>query len=293
MEFFLQLLAQGIVIGLVYALVGQGLNVTFWTIRVVNFAHGALMMVAVFIAISAHDAGVPVALALMISLVGVGMLGVLLEWVAVRPVVRSPGGLGWIVATIGAAIVLQEIATAIYGPQARAALIILFDASDFLRMGEVSLSLQLVFAASVAACVLLGFHVALRYTTWGAILRAVSFDRDLATLQGVPVQAVVMISFFVSAALAGMAGLLLAPVTGISPSFGFALMLSGFAAIVVGGVGSSIGAVVGGLIVGVTELMVGGYIGSSSQRSVAFIVLVLILMLRPTGLFGTARAVKV
>ena len=292
MEFFFQLLMQGVVIGLVYALIGQGLNVTFWTIGVVNFAHGALMMVTVFAALSVYGAGLPVGVAMVSALIFAGTLGMVLERVAVRPVIKRPGGLGWIVATIGAAIVIQEIAGAIYGPQARAALPIIFEATDFLRIGEVGLSMQLLLAAGIAACILLAFHIILRYTAWGSTLRAVSFDRDLATLQGVHTQRVVAISFFISAALAGVAGLLLAPVTGISPSFGFALMLSGFAAIVVGGVGSPVGAIVGGLVVGVTELLVGGYIGSSSQRAVAFVILVVILMFRPTGLFGESRMVK-
>jgi len=293
MTFFLQLLAQGVVMGLVYALIGQGLNVTFWTIKVLNFAHGALMMAAVFIALSLVSAGLPIWLAFVGAVVCIGLLGVAIELVAVRPVVRKPGGLGWIVATIGAAIVLQEVAAALYGPQARAAPAVLFDQTDFLSVGEVSVSLQLLFAAGVAAVILVAFELLVRFTSWGAVLRATSFDRDLAVLHGVRVQAVVSASFLVSAMLAAVAGLLMAPVTGISPAFGFSLMLSGFAAIVMGGVGTSVGAIVGGLTVGITELMVGGYLGSSSQRAVAFVALVLILMIRPAGLFGTYRAQKV
>jgi branched-chain amino acid transport system permease protein len=141
--------------------------------------------------------------------------------------------------------------------------------------------------------VLLTFQTILRITAWGAVLRATCYDRDLALLQGVRVQMVVSASFFISAALAGIAGLLLAPVTGISPTFGFGLMLSGFTAIVVGGVGSSVGALVGGLTVGITELAVGGYVGSSWQHVVSLVVLIAILMFRPSGLFGTHRRVKV
>lgn len=127
MTFFLQLFTQGIVIGLVYALIGQGLNVTFWTIKVVNFAHGSLMMSAVFASLSLGALGIPAWMSFFLALAVVGTIGVLIELVAVRPVVKKPGGLGWMVATIGAAIVLQEIATAIYGPQARAAPAVLFD----------------------------------------------------------------------------------------------------------------------------------------------------------------------
>ncbi|TQN43056.1 amino acid/amide ABC transporter membrane protein 1 (HAAT family) [Blastococcus colisei] len=293
MSFFLQLLLQGLALGAVYALVGQGLNVTFWTLRVVNFAHGAFLMIAVFLALSAWTAGIPLGFAILIAVVAVAVMGVVLERVAVRPVIKHASGLGWIVATLGAAIVIEAIADHIYGPQVRSFPGIIFSASDYVDIFGVRMSLQLLLVAGVALVVLALFELVVRRTSWGMVLQATSHDSESARLRGIRVEAVVTTSFLVSAALAALAGVLIAPVTGISPAFGFTLLLNGFAAVVVGGVGSSVGTLVGGLTVGVAELMVGGYISTAAQSAVAFTVLILILMVRPSGLFGKREALKV
>lgn len=293
MSFFLQLLLQGLALGAVYALVGQGLNVTFWTLRVVNFAHGAFLMIAVFITLSAWASGFPLGLAIVVGIVVVAVMGALLERVAVRPVIKHSAGLGWIVATLGAAIVIEAVADHIYGPQVRSFPGIVFRPTDFLEVLGVRMSLQLLLVAGVALVVLGLFELLVRRTSWGMVLQATSYDSESARLRGIRVEAVVTTSFVISGALAALAGILIAPVTGISPAFGFTLLLNGFAAVVVGGVGSSVGTLVGGLTVGVAELMVGGYISTSAQSAVAFTVLILILMVRPAGLFGKREAQKV
>ncbi len=293
MNFFLQLLLQGMALGTVYALVGQGLNVTFWTLRVVNFAHGAFLMIAVFLTLSVAQAGVPLGLALLVGIGCIAALGAVLERVAVRPVLKHAGGLGWIVATLGAAIVIEAVADHIYGPQVRSFPGIVFDPSDFIVVGGVRMSLQLLLVAGVALVVLGLFELLVRRTSWGMVLQATSYDSESARLRGIRVEAVITLSFVVSAALAALAGVLVAPITGISPAFGFALMLNGFAAVVVGGVGSSVGTLIGGITVGVAELLVGGYISTSAQSAVAFLVLIIILMVRPAGLFGKREVQKV
>ena len=293
MSFFLQLLLQGVALGTVYALVGQGLNVTFWTMRIVNFAHGSFLMIGVFLALSAVRAGVPLAAALLLGIAAVAALGVALERLAVRPVLRHAGGLGWIVATLGAAIVIQAVASEVYGPQARAFPDVVFGPGDFVRIAGVQMSLQLLLVAGVALAVLGLFELLIRRTSWGMVLQAVSHDPESARLRGIKVETVVTTSFAISGALAGLAGVLIAPITGISPGFGFLLMLNGFAAAVVGGMGSSAGTLIGGVAVGVAELLVGGYLSTSAQSAVAFAVLVGILMVRPSGLFGTREVQKV
>lgn len=293
MNFFLQLLLQGMALGTVYALVGQGLNVTFWTLRVVNFGHGAFLMIAVFVSLSAWEAGLPLPLALVAGVTVVALLGAVLERVAVRPVLKQPGGMGWVVATLGAAIVIEAIADHVYGPQVRSFPGIVFTPNDYLNVAGVRMSLQLLLIAGVALVVLGVFEYLLRRTSWGMVLQATSHDAESAQLRGIRVKRVITMSFVISAALAGLAGVVIAPVTGISPGFGFALLLNGFAAAVVGGMGSSVGALLGGLTVGVAELMVGGYISTQAQSAVAFLVLISILMVRPTGIFGVREVVKV
>lgn len=289
----MQLLLQGLALGTAYALVGQGLNVTYWTSGVVNFAHGAFLMVAVFITLSTWQAGVPLPLALLAGIGAVALLGALVERVAVRPVLKYAGGMGWIVATLGAAIVLEAIAEHVYGPQNRSFPGLFFGPGDVIEIGGVRMSLQLMLVALVALTVLAGFEFIVRFTSWGMVLRATSHDADLAQLRGIRVSRVITVSFVLSAALGGLAGVLVAPITGVSPAFGFTLLLNGFAAVVVGGMGSSAGTLLGGLIVGVAELLVGGYISTSAQNAVAFLVLIAILMIRPTGIFARSEVVKV
>lgn len=293
MNFFLQLLMQGIALGTVYALVGQGLNVTFWTLRVVNFAHGAFLMIGVFLALSAVRAGLPLVFALLTGVGCVAVLGALLERVAVRPVLRQTGSMGWIVSTLGAAIVIQGIAGLVYGPQVQSFPGIIFQPSDVVSVAGIRMSLQLLLLAGVALVVLGLFEIIVRRTIWGMVLQATSYDAESARLRGIRVEAVITTSFVISAALAALGGVLIAPITGISPDFGFALLLSGFAAAVVGGMGSSLGTLIGGVTVGVAELLVGGYVSTSAQSAVAFVILIGILMIRPRGLFGKPELVKV
>lgn len=293
MSFFFQLVLQGVALGTLYALVGQGLNVTYWTVRVVNFAHGAFLMIAVYLALTAIQSGLPLGVALPIGILAVAVLGVVLERIAIRPVLRHTGGLGWIVATLGAGIVVQAVAAEAYGAQARAFPPVIFAADDYLHLGDLRVSLQLLLVTIVALIVLGAFELVVRRTTWGMVLQAASYDAESARLRGIRVETVITTSFAISGALAGLAGILVAPITGVSPSFGLLLMVNGFAAAVIGGMGSSIGTLVGGIAVGVTELMVGGYISTSAQSAVAFAFLVGVLMVRPTGLFGVREVQKV
>lgn len=293
MNFFLQLLIQGIGLGTVYALVAQGMTVTLWTVGVASFAHGAFMMFGAFIAIALAGSGIPVLIAVLISVAALALLAIPLERVAVRPVVRTGGALGWIVSTLGASLVLEGVAESIFGPDPRPFPTLFFSDTDYLKVFGVNIPLQILLIAGVSVAILLLFQVALRRTAFGVVLKAVSDDPESALLRGINVERVVIASFIISGGLAALAGVLIAPVTGVSPSFGFMLLLSGFAAIVVGGIRSAVGIFVGGIIVGVSELMVGGYVSTAAQSGVALAVVIVILMAKPSGLFGKNEVVKV
>ena len=293
MGLFLQLVLQGLALGTAYALVGQGLNVTFWTTRVLNFGHGALLMTAVYLALVGITNGVPLIVSLLLAVALTALIGLVIEAVAVRPALKIEGGMSWIVATLGAGIVLEGVAEIAFGPEVRAFPGSFFPSDSTVRLGGVSLSTQLLVVSAICLAVLGLFELVMRRTVWGKVLKATSKDRDLAALRGINVPMVIRVSFMLSAALAALAGVLVAPITGVSPSFGFALLLNGFAAAVVGGVGNSFGTLVGGLTVGVAELLVGGYISSAAQGGVAFALLLVILMVRPNGLFGKREVVKV
>ena len=293
MNFFLQLLFAGISQGAIYALIAYGFNVTYWTLKVVNFAHGSCLMISVMLSLAAYKLGMPVLPAMLCGIAATGALVAVLERIAVRPVLKRTSGMGWVVSTLGAGIVLQALATLIWGTQAMAFPPFLFESTDYLTMFGVQVSLQLVLVCVAALAVMLVLEALVRNTIWGKVLRAAAFDPESARLRGIPVQRVVTISFVVSGALAGLAGVLIAPISGIDPGFGLNLMIKGFVAAVVGGLGSSTGAMLGGLVVGVIELFVGGYISTAWRNGVVFLLLLLVLMVHPHGLLGRKATVKV
>lgn len=293
MDFFLQLLFAGISQGAIYALIAYGFNVTFWTVKVVNFAHGSCLMISVMVSLAAYRLGLPVLLAMVCGVLVTGVMVGLLERVAVRPVLNRANGMGWVVSTLGAGIVLQALATLIWGTQAMAFPSFLFESTDYVALVGVKVSLQLVLIVIAALAVMLVLELLLRQTIWGKVLRAAAYDPESARLRGIPVQRVVTVSFVVSGALAGLAGVLIAPISGIDPGFGLNLMIKGFVAAVVGGLGSSLGALVGGVAVGVIELFVGGYISTAWRNGVVFLLLLLVLMAHPQGLLGRKAIIKV
>ena len=293
MSFFLQLLFAGISQGAIYALIAYGFNVTYWTLKVVNFAHGSCLMISVMLSLAAYKLGMPVFPAMLCGIAATGALVAVLERIAVRPVLKRTSGMGWVVSTLGAGIVLQALATLIWGTQAMAFPPFLYESTDYLTMFGVQVSMQLVLVCVAALAVMLVLEALVRKTIWGKVLRAAAFDPESARLRGIPVQRVVTISFVVSGALAGLAGVLIAPISGIDPGFGLNLMIKGFVAAVVGGLGSSTGAMLGGLVVGVIELFVGGYISTAWRNGVVFLLLLLVLMVHPHGLLGRKATVKV
>ena len=293
MGFFLQLLFAGISQGAIYALIAYGFNVTYWTLKVVNFAHGSCLMISVMLSLAAFKIGLPILVAMLCGIGITALMVGVLERIAVRPVLNRANGMGWVVSTLGAGIVLQALATLIWGTQAMAFPSFLFESTDYLTLLGIQVSLQLVLVCVAALLVMLVLEALVRRTIWGKVLRAAAFDPESARLRGIPVQRVVTVSFVVSGALAGLAGVLIAPVSGIDPGFGLNLMIKGFVAAVVGGLGSSLGAMLGGLAVGVIELFVGGYISTAWRNGVVFLLLLLVLMAHPQGLLGRKASVKV
>jgi branched-chain amino acid transport system permease protein len=189
--------------------------------------------------------------------------------------------------------VLQAIATETWGTQTKAFPAIVFESTDYVRVAGVQLSAQLLLAFAAALAVMALFEVGIRFTLLGKAMRATAVDPECARAMGINTRWMISLAFVLSGLLAGLAGILIAPFTGIDPAFGLELMIKGFVAAVVGGLGSSSGALLGGIFVGLLELLVGGYISSAARNGVVFSVLILVLAVRPQGLVGTPVGVKV
>jgi branched-chain amino acid transport system permease protein len=294
MDFFIQMVASGLSVGAVYALVGLGLNLTFWTTRVLNFGQGSVLMTGAMLTAVMYAAGVNVFVAVALSLAATSLILWVIEAVGVRPMLRIAGSMGWVVSTLGAGIFLQGVASRLFGTQAVAFPDVLFSSADTVELFGAYLSIQYIAVFFICVTIVALMEYFLQRSTWGYGVRAVAHDRELASLMGIPVRRVVVVSFLVSGLLAGVAGILVCQISGtVDPSVGLHLLILSFVAAVVGGMGSAFGALVGGLLLGVLEKLVGGYVSPAAAEIVAFVLLVGVLTVRPQGLFGTRETVKV
>lgn len=290
MTFFVTLVLTGISVGSVYALIATGLNLTFWTTRTLNFGQGSIMMLCslgfAFLVMNRISLPLAVCLCLLVS----GVIGVVVERLTVRPALKRVGSMGWVVSTLGLGILIQGLAAKLFGSQAVAFPEILFSVKDNIRIGGIALSLQYVVVIVITLVIMAALELFLRRTRWGHAVRAVSEDAELARVQGIPVDLIVVSSFVASSLLAGLAGLLAAQIGGtVDSSFGFDLVLLGFVAAVLGGMGSSAGALSGGIGLGIITKLVGGYISTAAEHGIAFALLMLILALLPNGFLGRAE----
>ena len=293
-DFFFSLLLAGVSVGAVYALIALGLNLTFWTTKTLNFGQGSLMMLCAMVTVFLSSQGLAITLAVLGSFFLIGAIGMFIERWTVRPALKTSGGsMGWVVSTLGFGIFLQGLAAKYFGSQAMAFPDIVFSAQDFVVVFGQFISLQYLVVLVVAMALILALELFVRKTIWGQAVHAVSQDPELALVQGIPVRRLILLSFVISSILAGVAGVLIAQIGGtVDPAFGFDLVLLGFVSAVLGGMGSSIGALAGGLVVGILSKLVGGYISTAAEHGIAFALLMLALALRPQGLFGKPEVSK-
>ena len=293
---FLQLLANGLVTGSVYAIAAVGVSIVYGVLRVVNFAYGDFMA---FGALVAYACNVPIGLGIvpsaLLAMLATAALSLALDFALWRPLrVRRAGFTSLFLASIGLALVLRQALLLVAGPQPRA-----YDVDVFkvYVLGSVRLSQAQYVTIIVAAAAIGVIGVFLARTTLGRTMRALADDRALAAVAGVNVGRAIAWTWVISGLLAGLAGVLAGLVQAtFDPNFGFQLLLPTFAAVVLGGIGSAYGALAGGLVLGIaTELSTWpsffGGVDPVYKPVVAFAVLAIALLVRPQGLFGRARVV--
>jgi branched-chain amino acid transport system permease protein len=294
MDFFLQLVFAGVCVGAAYALIAMGLSLTFWTTKTLNFGQGSLLMLGAVASTALIGAAVPPGIAVALALLGTGLLMVAVERVAIRPLLRSEGSMGWVVSTLGLGFLVQGFVAKFFGSQAIAVPSLVFESTTFVSIGRIQIAAQSLSVLVVSAVLMVAMDIFVRKSAWGRAVRAVAHDESAASVAGIPVRKVVVVSFVASGILAGLAGVLLSQINGtVDPAFGFNLMVFGFVAAVFGGMGSVRGAMVGGLALGVIEKLVGGYLSTAFENGIAFAILMVILVWRPQGLFGQKEMNKV
>lgn len=288
MEYLLQQLLNGLVIGSFLALMAVGFSMTYGVIRLANFAHGDIgYMFGTYIAVSAYAAGLPILLSIAAGIGLACLLGLVVVRVAYKPVLFAPR-LVMLLTTLGVSICLQNVAMIIWGAQARPFPVQVDN--PYIQIGSVRVFLLqgIVIAATVALAVAMYYLV--HHTRLGKAMRATAEDMETARIMGINVNRVVYGTFVLGTFLGCVAGTLAAVYyNSISPVMGFTPTLKAFCISVLGGIGSLPGALLGGVLMGITEALGAGYIFSGFRDGFAYLLLFVFLVFLPNGLFGKSR----
>lgn len=281
---FVQHLLNGLMIGGIYALMGIGLTLIFGVMNVVNFAHGEFYMLGAFVVYTLFTLnGIPYIPALLISAIIIGILGTVIERLLLRPIREQPVDVPML-ATIGLSIFLANIALIIWDPTPKDI------GSPFplkgVKVASVSLTPIRVFVLAAALLIITGSHLFLQRAKLGKAIRATFQDREAAALMGIDIDMVNMLTFGWGAAIAAIAGGLLGPIFQVFPTMGGVASAKSFAVVIAGGLGSFPGAIMAGLLLGVAESLGAGYVSSGYRDAIAFILIIIVLVVKPTGLMG-------
>jgi branched-chain amino acid transport system permease protein len=305
MSFFVQELVNGVATGALYALVALGFSMVYGVLKLLNFAHGDLYMVGAFIGYfviqwfgGAAGLTIPVPLLLLIMFVLaagiVGGMGVAIERFAYRPLRDAPR-IAPLITAIGISFFLENAVLLLFGAQTR-----VYNTPEFISfssgisIGPVNIDVVQIMVILLSLALMIGLRVLVSRTRLGKQMRAVAADREAAEMLGISVNFTIAATFFLGSALAGvagvMAGLMFNQVTNL---IGFLVGLKAFTAAVVGGIGSIPGAMLGGLLIGIAESFITGYISSTYTNLIVFGILIVVMLARPSGLLGRAQLQKV
>jgi branched-chain amino acid transport system permease protein len=305
MGFFFQELVNGLTTGALYALIALGFSMVYGVLKLLNFAHGDLYMVGAYIGFfviqwfgGASSLNIPVPLLLVIMFVlaagVVGFLGVAIERFAYRPLRNAPR-IAPLITAIGISFFLENAALLLFGAQYR-----VYNTPNFMsfssgiRIGSVSIDTVQIMVLAMTVALMVGLRLIINRTTLGRQMRAVASDREAAEMMGINVNFTIAATFFLGSALAGVSGVMAGLLFNqVSNTIGFNAGLKAFTAAVVGGIGSIPGAMLGGLLIGLAESFITGYISSLYSDLLVFCLLIVVMLIRPTGLLGRPQLQKV
>ncbi|MDO8586050.1 MAG: branched-chain amino acid ABC transporter permease [Armatimonadota bacterium] len=296
-----QQLINGLTLGSIYALIALGYTMVYGVLRLINFAHGDIYMLGAFagyyvarwLGFGAELSIFEVLVLLLSAMVFSALAGAVIERIAYRPLRRAPR-LTALITAIGVSLFLEYGGQLVFKTDPKAFPQLANTDTALLRLGETVVGRQEVLTFAVAIILLFVLWMIVYRTRVGKAMRAVSFDRETASLMGINTDAIILLTFVIGSAFAGAAGVLVAmQEPSITPMMGLLRGIKAFTAAVLGGIGSIPGAMVGGLAIGMTETMVSGYWTSSYRDAVVFGVLIFMLLIRPSGLLGRGTVEKV
>ncbi|MGD9941992.1 MAG: branched-chain amino acid ABC transporter permease [Burkholderiaceae bacterium] len=283
MSELLQFVFAGLTVGAIYAVVALGFTMIYNASGVVNFAQGEFVMLGAMLSAAGIAAGIPFPLAVLAATAATALLSVALYDLAIRPARGAPL-YALVIITIAASILIRGLSKVAFGTSPQSLPVLFGDTP--IRIGGAVLQPQSLVVMAGALAVFAVLYGLLTRTLLGRAIVATAANRMAAQLSGIDVERTTRLSFALSAAIGACAGVLIAPITLASYDMGTMLALKGFAAAILGGMGNPLGAVVGGVMVGLFEALASGYLSSQYKDATAFLVIVFVLFARPNGLFG-------
>jgi branched-chain amino acid transport system permease protein len=305
MDFFVQQLVNGLTLGSVYALLALGYSIVYGILKLLNFAHGEVYMMGAFVGYFTLSAlggpaspALPVAFVLLLMFLAAGLsagvLGVAIERFAYRPLRDAPR-IAPLITALGMSFFLQSTALLLFSPDIKT-----MDTSDMIspatgiHLGPLDISLVRILVIVSAAILMVALARFVAQTKLGKAMRAVAFDREAAEMMGIDVNRTIVAAFFIGSVLAGAAGVMVGLVFDrVWHLMGFAAGLKAFTAAVVGGIGNIPGAMLGGLLIGLAEAFTAGYISTTFTNLIVFGILIVVMLVRPSGLLGSPAIEKV
>lgn len=287
---FLQFLISGITVGAIYALVGLGFSIVYNASQVINFAQGEFVMIGGMATVFLMAAGAPMPLAIALAVLLAVAIGFALGKFAIEPARGAPV-VSIIIITIGASIFLRGAAMVVWDRNFHN--MPAFSGSDPINIGGAALLPQSVWVVVGMVVIVAALQVFFSHARTGKAMLATAFNPLAAQLVGIGTRWMLLLSFALAAGIGAIAGILIAPITLTYAGVGIMLGLKGFSAAIVGGLGNPMGAVAGGLVVGIAEAMTAGYISSAYKDAVAFLIILAVLLIRPSGLFGRRESDRV
>ena len=312
---FVQLVFSGIALGMLYALLAFGYNITFSTSRTLNFSQGDFLMLGAFVSLTLLGKRFPHwpdwvrsalgdfykllpvtpkwAVALVVAAILGGLLAIVLERIAIKPALRTGSDVSWILATISLGIILKNVAEQTWGTDDYPANSPFGKDPWQFNNGAINILPADVVIIIASIIIMAAFELFRRGTMLGKAVTAVASDKDAAALMGINVPRVITFSFIVSCAIASIGGVLVAPLSTVSATMGALLGVKAYAAAIIGGLQSGLGVIAGGLILGLSEQLTARFVSSGYKEIPGFVLLIVILLFKPDGLFGRAAVKKV
>lgn len=291
MDTLVQVLVSGASIGSIYALIALGIVLLYRTTRILNFAHGDIGVAATFVAYTLiTSSGLPFRVSFLLALLAAAVIGMVIYLFLVRPA-KNQSELGLLILTLGLALFLGGLDALVFGTDNK--VIPPLVQHRLITVGGASFSIVTVVTALVGVVLMVALWVLMRFTRLGLAMRAVAEREDVAQALGIPVRTVLTATWAAAAMLACAAALLFAPSALLHPAMMLDPLSKGFIAAVIGGMNSLPGAVLGGYILGVLELVVGIYVSLEFMASFAFLAVILVLILRPHGILGKPEIKRV